>query len=471
MANLDAQSLRPFLSQLQQGGALLRVSDPVSPHFELSAWLAELARQPHGGPAVQFDNVKGARLRAVGNLLGSRERIAQALGLPVDRLQERIIAAAAHGLAPTPVTGAPCQEVVLRDPDLARELPVPTFFPRETGAYITAGVIIARDRLTGRGNASYARLKLLDANRAMIGIAPNHHLAVLARAAHARGEQLPLAVCIGNHPAVLIAAALYLRLGEDELEAAGALLGEALRTVKCKSSELAVPAGCEIVLEGSINMGQSHEEVLVSEYHGMYEAYGAGSIVTFDCMTRRADALFQVIQPGYYPEHVLLGGVPIAAGIAAALRDAALPVREVAVGMGGAGRLKAVVSLTSPRAGDAQKAMLAAFAQVNLVKHVTVVDDDIDPWNGEQVEWAVSTRLRAERDLLIVPGARTDRSEPIKQGGVIAKLGMDATRKSLDRADWERALPPDGMARKVGEQVRAALQAQQQFDVNQPASG
>ena len=451
----DTQSLRGFLTALELSGDLLRIAEPVNTHYEISAYLAELA----AGPAVLFESIRGRaahghHLRAIGNLLNAPARFARGLDLPPEQLQARIIAALQAGLKPELVADAPCQEVVVETPDLALELPVPTFFPRETGAYITAGVVIARDPVTGRGNASYARLKLLDGNEAMIGIAPNHHLAVLARAAQARGEKLPIAVCIGNHPAVLIAAALYLRLGEDELEAAGALLGAPLRTVRCKTSELAVPAGCEIVLEGSIDMENVHDEGLVSEYHGMYETYGPGALATFDCLTRRADALFQVIEPGYYPEHTLIGGVAIAAGLARGLRDAALPVREVAVGHGGAGRLGAVISLDAHRPGDPQKAMFATWAAVNLIKRVTVVDADIDPWDSEQVEWARATRMRADRDLLVAPEARTDRSEPIKQGGVIAKLGMDATCKQADRIDWDRALPPAEVMAAVRARLR-----------------
>jgi UbiD family decarboxylases len=344
---------------------------------------------------------------------------------------------------------------VVEAPDLRAALPAPWFFPNETGAYITAGLIFARDRVTGRGNVSFARIKLLDGRFGMVGIAPNHHLAVMARAAKARGEKLEIAVTVGNHPALLIAGALYLRLGDDELEAAGALLGEPVQTVACRTVDLDVPAQCELVLEGTLDIDEQHEEVRVSEYHGMYEAYGSGPIAEFHCLTRRRDALFQVIQPGYYPEHTLIGGVAIAAGLARALRDAALPVHEVAVGHGGCGRLSAVVSLRAPRPGDARKAMFVVWGSVNLIKHVTVVDDDIDPWNDAQVEWARSTRMSADRDVVIVPGARTDRSEPVKQDGLACKMGIDATRKRGDREDWERAVPPP----EAMERVRARLAA------------
>src|SRR5258707_8715763 len=155
-------------------------------------------------------------------------------------------------------------------------------------------------------------------NRALVGIAPNHHLAVLARGAQMRGEKLDIAVCIGNHPAVLVAACLYLGLGDDELTIAGSLLGEPLEVARCIQSDLLVPAHCECVLEGTLDAAESVEEGPVSEFHGMYETYGAGMIATFTHLTRPHDACFQVILPGYHREHCLLGGVPHPAGLARA---------------------------------------------------------------------------------------------------------------------------------------------------------
>ncbi len=457
------QSMRNFVNELQRSGQLLHVAAPVDTRYEMSAYLAQLS----SGPAVQFDAVEGHALAAVGNLFNSLPRIAHGLGTTQAAMQQRIIDAIDKGIAPIRVTDGPCQQMVIGSPDLKKELPAPLFFPKETGAYITAGVIFARDSVTGRGNVSFARIKLLQDNFGMVGIAPNHHLAVMARAARERGEKLQIAVAIGNHPAILIAAALYLRLSDDELEAAGALLGAPVQTVACRTIDLDVPAHCEIVLEGTLDIDVQHEEGLVSEYHGMYEPYGSGPVAEFHCLTRRDDALFQIIQPGYYPEHTLIGGVAIAAGLARALRAAAVPVREVAVGHGGCGRLNAVVSLHAHRAGEAKKVMFALWGSVNLIKNVTVVDDDVDPWDATQVEWAVATRMRPDRDLLIAPGARTDRSEPIKQNGLASKMGMDATRKDADRPDWDRAVPPPDMMEKV----RAKLAGAGDLDVADKGRG
>jgi 4-hydroxy-3-polyprenylbenzoate decarboxylase len=130
-------------------------------------------------------------------------------------------------------------------------------------------------------------------------------------------------------------------------------------------------------------------------------------------------------------------------------------VREVAVGMGGAGRLHAVVSLREPRPGDARKAAFAIWAAVNLIKQVVIVDDDIDPWDQAQVEWAMATRMKADRDLIVVPGVRTDRSEPLESGGTIAKLAIDATRRDSDRPDWKKAQLPEPALRRARELLRS----------------
>ncbi len=446
----DRQGIRDYLRALEFKGELLKLKDPVRLDYEVAACLAEA----DAGPTILFEDV-GHKLAVVGNVSPSRAHMAESLGVKPEELQARILAALEQPLEHQLVQDAPCQEVVVNAPSLADELPIPRFFEGEDGSYITAGAIVARDRATGRANLSIARLRPLGGNRAFIGIAPNHHLARLAREAQARGERLDIAVCIGNHPAVLLAACLYLRLGDDELKVAGALLGEPLRVVRCLDSDLVVPASCECVLEGTIDAGEAAPEGCVSEFHGMYEAYGPGMTVTFSRLTRRRDALFQVILPGHHREHCLLGGVAIAAGLVRAVRASVPGISQIAVGMGGAGRLHAVVSLKQAQPGDAGKAMQAVWAAVNLIKRVVVVDDDIDPWDAEQVEWAMATRMKVERDLLVVRGARTDRSEPLAEAGTVGKLGMDATRRDQDRKDWRLAKPPEAAIQKARALLRA----------------
>jgi UbiD family decarboxylase len=432
------QSIRPFLDQLDQAGDLVRIARPVDPRYEVSAFLS--AADP--GPALLFENVTGSGLPVAGNLLSGRTRIATALGIGVGEILPSIHASIREPVKPVRVSTGAVQEIVVHDAPLAG-LPIPTFFERESRPYITAGVIIARDPESGRGNLSFARFAVLNEKQAMVGIAPNHHLALFARRAVAAGRPLEIAVAIGTHPAIQLAACLYLGVGDDELECAGRLLGAPVNVVPARTVDLLVPADAELVLEGVIEANRPVEEGLVSEYHGMYEAYGPGFLATFSAQTRRADAIFQVIEPGYHREHIYLGALPIAAGLLKTVAAVVPTVRDVAVTEAGAGRTDVVIQLTEPRPGQARRAMFAVFAAVSLIKRVTIVDSDIDPWDPVAVEWARTNRMRLERDLLLLPQSGADRSEPMEDGGLVTKVGFDATAKAKDRAEGiERALPP-----------------------------
>ena len=437
-AGLRDQSCRTMLEDLRQRGELLVVDEEIDPIFDLSA-LFSLTHETH---AVIANRVKGFDIPAFGNLLASRDRIALALDVPRETILQSLLASVQKPVAPVVVQEAPVQDVVLQQDVLAR-LPVPTFFSKETGPYITAGLMVARDPETGLGNASYARLKILGPNEAMIGIAPNHHLAIMARKAAEKGEALPFAVVLGAHPIIQLAACLYLGLGDDEMYCAGALFGEPVRMARCKTSEVLVPAEAEIVIEGKIHADRPITEGLVSEYHGMYEDYGSGVLATFDCLTMRRDAMFQVIEPGYHAEHIYLAAIPIAASLKAQLSRVILNVGDVAVTASGCGRTNVVIQIHNPRPGQARRAMAICWGAVSIVKTVTVVDSDVDPWDLEAVELAKSTRMRAERDILIVQGMTADRSEPQEDSFLVTKIGYDATCKQGDRKEgYDKALPP-----------------------------
>ena len=434
----EQQSIRPFLETLEKSGALLRIPKPVDPAFELSAFLSAA----DAGPAILFEKVNESSLRVAGNLLNSRVRIAAALGIDISEIVPRIHQAIRTPVKPIQVASGRVQDVVVAENPLAT-LPVPRFFEREDRHYITAGVILARDPHSGRGNASFARLAIHDGRIAMVGIAPNHHLALFSRRAAEARKALPIAVAIGAHPAIQLAACLYLGVGDDEIECAGSLLGAPVRMVPAKTIDLLVPADSEIVLEGEIDARQPLEEGFVSEYHGMYENYGPGFQVTFSALTHAKDAIYQAIEPGYHREHVYLGALPIAASLRSAIAAVVPSVRDVAVTEAGAGRTDIVVQLEVPRPGQARRAIFAAFAAVSLVKRVTVVDADIDPWDPVAVDWARVNRMKLERDMLLVPHAGTDRSEPMEDGGLVTKAGFDATAKANDRVEGiDRALPP-----------------------------
>jgi UbiD family decarboxylase len=441
------QSLRGFLSALEASGDLHRVKRPVDLRFELAAVLALRER----GPAQLFE--RAGSMPVVGNLLSSRERFARALGVARSDLHLRCLDALQDLIPPALVQQGPVQDVVHRAPfDLAALLPVPTWFERETGPYVTAGVIVARDPQTGTRNVSIARLRLEGGARLMAGIARNHHLYLLAEKARALGRPLEIAVTIGNHPAVLLASQMYVDLGDDEFAIAGALLREPVRLVKCKTVDLEVPAEAEIVLEGMLRPGELIEEGPVSEFPGFYVSYGPGIAVDIAAVTHRADAIYQAVLPGYAAEHCLLGAIAIEAVLLRALQRAVPAVRRVLITDGGMGRLHAIITMHRPQRGEGKRAVLAAMGQVNLLKLVTVVEDDIDPEDARQVEWSLAARFRGHEDLIVLPGVKADRCDPVQDDLTVTKIGMVATTRPGDGEAGSRsefAQPPADILERV----------------------
>jgi 2,5-furandicarboxylate decarboxylase 1 len=436
------QSFRGFLGALEQGGEVHRIKRQVDPHFELASVL--MLRD--NGPAQVFEKVTGHNMPVVAHLLNSRDRFAAGLGVPLAKLDERLQSALQNPIPPVLVRDAPVRDCVHDAPmDIGSLLPVPHWFERERAAYITAGVIIAKDPNTGRRNVSIARLRLEGGARLMAGIAPNHHLAILAGKARERGQKLEIAVAIGNHPAVLLGSQMYVGLGEDEFDIAGGLLGEPIELMKCRTVDVEVPAHAEIVLEATLDAGASIDEGPVSEFHGFYVDYGNGIVADVQCVTHREQPLFQAILPGYSAEHCLLGGVAIGATLTRDLRRIIPSVRQVFITDGGMGRMHAVISMHRPRLGEGKRAIILAMGQVNLLKHVVVVDDDINPEDARMVEWSLAARFRGGEDLVVLPEMRADRCDPVAQDQLVTKTGMVATTRPGDGAPGTRsefARPP-----------------------------
>jgi UbiD family decarboxylase len=443
------QSFRGFLAALEQRGEVQRITREVDPRFELGSVL--MLRD--NGPVQVFENVSGHKIPVVAHVLNSRTRFADAFGVTRAQLDDRLQSALQNPIPPILVNEAPVQECVDNAPlDVGALLPVPHWFERERALYITAGVIVAKDPDTGRRNVSIARLRLEGGARLMAGIAPNHHLAILAAKARERGQKLEIAVAIGNHPAVLLGSQMYVGLGEDEFDIAGGLLGEPIELVKCRTIDVEVPAHAEIVLEALLDAGDPIDEGPVSEFHGFYVDYGNGIAAHVQCITHREQPLFQAILPGYAAEHCLLGGVAIGVTLTRDLRRSIPSVRRVFITDGGMGRMHAVISMHRPRIGEGKRAIILAMGLVNLLKHIVVVEDDVDPEDARMVEWSLAARFRGEGDLVVLPEMRADRCDPVAQDQLITKIGLVATTRPGDGAPGTRsefARPPTAVLETV----------------------
>ncbi|HWU00893.1 MAG TPA: UbiD family decarboxylase [Terriglobales bacterium] len=421
--------MRGFLSLLEAKGELHRVEKAVKARFEISAILSLRDR----GAAQLFQAVDGYGMPVLGNLYVDRGRFADALACDATMLDQICLSALSSPIPPTVVDTGPVHEVVQTGaPDIGRLLPVPHWFEREAAPYITAGVVIAKDPETGRRNVSIARFRLEGGNRLMAGVAKNHHLFILAEKARSAGKDLEIAIAIGNHAAVLLGSQMYVGLGDDEYDIVGGLLQEPLELVKCKTVDIEIPAQAEISLEGRIKSGNLIEEGPVSEFPGFYVNYGPGLAVEIDCITHRHDAIYQAILPGYAAEHCLLGAIAIGATLTRDLQRMIPAVRRVVVTEGGMGRLHAVIVIHRPRLGEGKRAAMLAMGLVNLLKHIVVVDDDIDPENPREVEWSLAARFRGNEDLVVIPGVKADRCDPVHSDLTVTKIAMVATTRPGD---------------------------------------
>lgn len=417
-----AQDLRSALDRFEKAAALTHITMPVSAEFETAAVLWALG----AGKTAVFDSVVGHATPVVGNVLNDRAKLAMACGVPVGALQQYAVDAYHSPHAPVRVQEAPCQEVVVSaDFDLGEMFPIPRISEFDDGRFITAGLLITKDPVLGRTNVAIARMQLKGPNRLGCFLAPTDTDRYLAMHRE-KGTKAEVAVAIGNHPVLL--AASQMPPPDDELLFAGGLFGSGVEMVSCVSVDLEVPAHAEIVLEGVIDPAVSEPEGPFGEFGGHYNASDASPVIEVGTVTTRRDPMFQMIVGGTHPEHSLTGVVVREVRLLEALRQAGLDAAAVTFPMGGTGRFQAIIALRDAGPGDGVAAVLTAFTFSVMLRQVIVVDDDIDVFDRDQVDWAFASRLDPSRDLVVVEGCKAHPRDPVVVNGTVSKIGFDATR-------------------------------------------
>ena len=418
-------TLRDWLDHLAARDRLAVIRPGTSLRFELAA----IAKIFDGVKATLFPSPGGHTMPVLSGLVSDRQWIADAMGVEAGDVLARYQDAASNPLPWKEVTSAPVQEVVHRDVDLVRQLPMPTHNEHDNGAYITAGLFIARNPVTGVQNVSIHRLQVSGPNRLGALLLPRHTHMFYEMAERA-DQPLDVAIVIGVDPLTLLSSQAIAPIDFDELTIAGALHGAPLPVVKCVTSDLRVPAEAEIVVEGRLLPRVREPEGPFGEFPQYYGERADRHVIEVTAVTQRKDAMFHTIVGGGL-EHLLLGGIPREATLLAHLRRSFPNVRDVHLARGGVCRYHLYVQIAKRQEGEAKNVMMGAFAGHYDVKHVIVVDEDVDIHNPAEVEWAVATRFQADRDLVIVPESQGSKLDPSTRNGVGAKMGMDAT-KPLD---------------------------------------
>ncbi|HHY65655.1 MAG TPA: UbiD family decarboxylase [Alicyclobacillus sp.] len=421
---MKSDSFRSWLAHLEATGRLATVNKPVSLDYELAA----VAKHLDGKQAVLFKNIPGYAMPVVSGIAANRKWLAEACNVDDHELIHKFTHAVSH---PRPYclvenAAAPVKEhVILTEIDLLKVLPIPVHHEHDAGSYITAGLFIVRDPKTRKQNVAIHRLQVSGKDRLGVLLLPRHTYH-LYKQAEERGEPLECAIVIGVDPITLLASQASTPFGVDELEIASAMHHDPLRVVRCETVDIDVPATAEVVIEGRILPNIREPEGPFGEFPKYYGPRSEKEVIQVTAITHRNDPVFYTIIPAGY-EHLLLGGIPREASLFQTIRQTVPTVTEVHMTPGGTCRYHAVVSIRKTQEGQGKNAILAALANSFDIKHVVVVDEDVDIFNPEEVEWAIATRFQAEKDLVVVRGTQGSKLDPSTSNGVGSKMGLDCT--------------------------------------------
>ncbi|MFQ6013271.1 MAG: UbiD family decarboxylase [Thermoplasmata archaeon] len=381
---------------------------------------------------VHFTDLAGRP--AVGNLWASRERICQALGVSRAKLPFALLEAIRHPVAEATTEDAPFLGGGIKGFDLREDLSAPHWYPDEPGRYLTSAIVAAE--WEGKRNLSYHRMLVLDRDRLVARLVPRH-LRSMMEAALGQKEEMPIAIFIGAPLPVLLAGATSLAYESDELRIAASLArgtrGERLEAVRL-SNGVTVPADCEYVMEARLT-GETHEEGPFVDGTGTYDRVRLEPVVRVTRLYRRPDAVYHLILSGGQEHHQLMG-MPREPLIHEAVTRVVPHVAGVRLTEGGSSWLHGVVAIRKQHEGDGKNAILAALSGHTSMKRVVIVDEDIDIYDDRDVEWAVATRFQANRDLLVIKGAKGSSIDP-STGDTTAKMGLDAT-KPLGQPEFDK---------------------------------
>jgi 2,5-furandicarboxylate decarboxylase 1 len=428
-------SFRKWVEALKASGKLTEAKRPLSSHLEAAAFIKSLEPKP------TLLHVDECETPVAANVCASRPLIAEYLSIQPSQIVAKLLAAIEHPTKPEESDRPPCLEVSEKEVDLNR-LPLLLHAEKDGGKYISSAVVIARHPELGQ-NVSFHRLMQIGKDELAIRIVPRHLHTFLEKS---NGE-LPVAICIGNAPNVLLAGACSVELGIDELEIANSI--EPLQVAKCTEAGCYVPADSEFVLVGRIT-SKVHEEGPFIDLTETYDLIRSQRVVKVDHIYHRERPIYHALVPGGL-EHKMLMGTPREPTIYREVSKVC-DCADVYVTPGGASWLHAVVKVRKKREDDGRKAIEAAFRGHSSLKHVIVVDEDINPTDPLEVEWAFATRFQGDRGLVTKTGQTGSSLDPSADPETrkTTKVGFDATKPLQTKGkNFEKAKFPEVDWRKL----------------------
>jgi 2,5-furandicarboxylate decarboxylase 1 len=455
-----SKDLRSYMDELleRRPKDVVVVDREVDPQFEATAIVEKFERE-NRFPLVFFKHIKGSKIPLVINLGASYERLALSLGSATVPQMVKDLAYREHNPLPVKAVSAkeaPCKEIILKgdavDLDL---LPVLTHNEGDAGAYINAAALICKERGTGAVNVGLYRHQKQGKKQLGLMINPANHGNYVRAEYEDHNEPMEVALAIGHHPALNMAAVSKQAGVGSEMEIAGAFLGEPLEVVKAETVDLMVPARCEIVIEGIVPPKKRHYEGPFGEWPHYYYKQGEQPYIEVSAITMRRNPIYQSIHSAHF-EHNIIGAAPRLGSLLRRIQEAVPSTVAVNLPISGAARAHCYISVKKRAEGDPKQAALAAFVTDPSIKHVVVVDDDVDVFNETQVLWALAMRFQADRNLVIIPNIIGSHLNPtayghnrLEKGPMETKLIFDAT-KPLPPYDFPKdARAPEQVLNKI----------------------
>jgi UbiD family decarboxylase len=449
--DIHYKDLRGFLALLEREGQLLRVRDEVMPEPDISA-IGRAAPDMENGPAILIEHIKGYRHPVVLNVHGSWQNHALMLGMPKDTsIRDQFFELnrrwSAYPVKPVWVESAPVKEVKITGAiNLFDVLPLFRVNRYDGGFYISKALVVSRDlddpESFGKQNAGTYRLQVKGKDLLGIQALPFHDIAIHLKKAEEAGRPLPVAICIGNDPVLNFMSGTPVEYAQSEYEFAGAIKGEAISLTKSESGNLDIPAGSEIVLEGEILPGVRTVEGPFGEFPGSYSGTRLQAEVKIHTITHREGPIFENLYLGMPWTEIdyllaLNTSIPLYRQIKKDMPEVVAVNAMYTHGIG-------VVISTSSRFGGYGKAvamrLLSTPHGMPYSKIVIVVDEFVDPFNLNQVMWALTTQVRPDKDVFTVPYAPGMPLDPSSEPpGMHTKLVIDATTP----------VPPDCISRET----------------------
>ena len=417
--------LKDFIEFLKQNGELLTLSTPLAPKFEISAVISELGKKE--APALLFEKVKGYSFPVVGNLLGTKKRLSMALGLGQKNFFEKMLSKLEERIPPALVKNRfPREVITLKGKnDLLKLLPILTHYAGDSGPYITSGITSARDPKDGTIGRGLHRMEMRGKNELGISLI-NPPLSEIYAQYKKENRRMEVATAIGLDPAILVAAVSKVPRGTDKLSVAGGLKGKPIPMVKAETVDIDIPAQAEIVIEGYVDPKGKEKDGTLGESSGYYMTFSKSPTIHVTTITYRKGAYFHAIVPwGLEVDNLLclIHGIDFVPKMKKEIPS----IKRIHFIPGTFGS-HVVMNIDTDSKAEIRKALTYALSFTH-VKKVIVVDEDVDPEDSQEVEWALATRFQGDRDLIVAPDLRGQPIDPSsKEGFLTTKIGMDATR-------------------------------------------